>query len=538
MSDRAEPSRQALRELFERGAVYADRWSAEVRAALDVPDPLADVVAQALNERRTVILAGNAGDGKSHLAQVALDRLTTRRCLEVTQKSPIPEPLPADALVFIRDASSLTDSSVLDAVGQAREAGAPLLITINEGPLSSLAQIDGSGFFGRVRSVLHGRATGESVDESDDFLILNLAGRQLTRSSFVLGALERLLPVVTPCRACGKSANCPRMVGARMLKKSSRAQRRLQTLLRLKTDGGQHISAREIWVFLIELFFGWECPPGATDVEKVRGYFWMRVFESSSHVSRDIADEFDPITVPMAREDVFIWQGEFDRIKSDSNYPGAQPSVIARSSQADGRMAFASAKRCFFFFARELDVESILAKRSDAPRFGQMLARAQDDARPVIRELVGVINSYRLRLDTENDLWISRHHGFAAHRRPTGLGASAKVPIEELELRVPYAHESSIYSDAGFFPTKLYLCWPGSDQYLPVDFETWQRLHEERTLTVDRRQEALDFALDLFLSQAPVASIADPEIRVFDHRRRESTLLRIRPEDRKLEVIA
>ena len=116
MADRTEAaSRSDLRQLFEQGAVYADRWTSEVRAALDVRDPLADVVADALAERKSVVLAGNAGDGKSHLAQVALDRMSSRRCFEVTQQTPAPAPVPGDALLFIRDASSLSDEAVLKA---------------------------------------------------------------------------------------------------------------------------------------------------------------------------------------------------------------------------------------------------------------------------------------------------------------------------------------------------------------------------------------------------------------------------------------
>lgn len=538
LPDTAEASRSDLRMLFEQGAVYADRWTAEVRAALDVRDPLAGVVAAALADRKSVILAGNAGDGKSHLAQVALDQMSSRRCFEVTKQSPAPSPVPPDALLFIRDASSLSDEAVLEAVRSAHDVGAPLLMTINEGPLSSLAKMDDTGFFGRVREVLHGRAIGQTVHDQDDFLILNLAGRQLTRSSFVIGALERLLPVVTPCKTCGKSNKCPRVVGARLLKKSKRAQERLQGLLRLLSDGGQHISAREIWVFLIELFFGWTCPPSASEVEKARGYFWMRVFEGESRLALNISSEFDPITVPMAREDVYLWQGDFDKIRSDIDYPGSRPSVIARDSAQDGRLAFASAKRCFFFFGKDLNVESILARRSRAPIFGKILERAGNDSRPVIREMVGIINAYRLHHDTENDLWISRHHGFAAQRRPTGLGASDKVGIDGLKIRVPYSHEGEIYPNAGFFPTTIFLCWESSDQFLLIDFTTWERLKGKRTLTVDRRQETLDFALDLFLSQAPVVANADPEIRIYDHRRHESTTLRIRPEDRKIEVIS
>ena len=537
MANAADANKAEIRELFERGDVYADRWGPQLRAALDVSDPLVELVAGALQNGRSVVLSGNAGDGKSHLAQCALDRLPSRTCLEVTADHMLPNSVPAEAIVFVRDVSSLSNAQALQTARDAAAAGSPLLLTINEGPLSSLAQEDPESIFRKIRDVLHNRAMGGNEPDHPEFLILNLAGRQLTRSVFVSGVLAKLLPVVTSCPTCGKNSNCPRLVGAKLLKNSKRAQERIQELLRLLTDGGRHVSAREIWVFLIDLFFGWVCPPGAPDSEKTDGYFWMRMFNESNPLSCEIASYFDPIMVPMAREDVHIWQGAFEKISSDVDYPGERPSSLARDSEEAGLDAFASAKRCFFFFGKDLDVAELLTRRSLAPAFGQLLDKARTEPRPIIRELVGLINSYRIHMDTENDLWISRHHGYAAQRRPSGLGAAGKVSIDSIELKVPNAFEADLYSTSGFFPTRVYLCWMHSDQYLPIDFDTWQELRSARTLTVDRNQETLDFALDLFLSQADLAASDDPEIHVFDHVGGETTVLRIRPEERRLEVI-
>src|SRR5581483_603392 len=153
----SKDTRAALREMLERGALYADRFPPSLRDALDVPDPLTEPVAAALMERKSVVLSGNAGDGKSHLAQRALDTLPSRSCIQVTSDHPVTEPIPADAVVFVRDASALTNAEVLSAVTAAHTAQAPLLITINEGPLNSLAADPGGRFFQEVRDVLHAR---------------------------------------------------------------------------------------------------------------------------------------------------------------------------------------------------------------------------------------------------------------------------------------------------------------------------------------------------------------------------------------------
>jgi hypothetical protein len=536
--------RSEIREIFERGAVYADRWTAEVRATLDVPDELAEVVADALAAKRSVILAGNAGDGKSHLAQCALDRLSPRTCFEVTRDSPAPSPVPKDSVIFIRDASSLTDEEILNTVRQTFDAEATLLLTINEGPLSSLGQHADSNFFGQIRETLHRRALGEAdgAGAGGDCLVVNLAGRQLPRSAFVLGVLEKLLPVAaaSPCSTCRDSSSkaCPRVVGAKMLRSSKTARIRVGQLLKMLSDGGRHLSAREIWVYLIDLFFGWTCPPGGDDVDRLHGFFWMQVFEAANRVAAEISVQFDPVTVPMAREDVNIWQGKFGSINLDAlAYPGPAPSAIARESEEDGLEAFECAKRCFFFFGKELNVEDILARRSLAPEYGKMLQDAVANPRPIVRELVRRINSYRLQKDTENDLWVTRQHGLTAHRRPSALASTGKKQIDALELRIPYTSDYATYTKSGFFPTHLYLSWVHSDQYLLIDFETWTRLGSERVLTVDRGQETLDFALDLFLSQADIVATEDPEVHIFDHRLNEATVLRIRPEKLEIEVI-
>src|SRR4051794_8713023 len=100
---RAEATKKELRALFESGAVYADRFPPHVRDALDVPDDLTTVVQKALLARQTVVIAGNAGDGKSHLAQRALDQMPTRTCIEVTQNTRDFASIPEDAVVFVRD---------------------------------------------------------------------------------------------------------------------------------------------------------------------------------------------------------------------------------------------------------------------------------------------------------------------------------------------------------------------------------------------------------------------------------------------------
>ena len=536
-ASRSEATRKELRSLFESGAVYADRFPPHVRDALDVPDELTEVVCKALVARQAVVISGNAGDGKSHLAQRALDQMPTRTCVEVTKGTKDFAHIPEDAVVFLRDVSALSDRQALDAVAAAQAAGSAVLVTINEGPLDTLSRHPDGAFFAQMRDALHARARGLDPDDPPNTRIISLAGRQLSRSQFIEGALDRLLPVVPACSTCGKSPSCPRLHGARMLRKSKRARERLSLLVELLTDKGRHLSAREIWVFLIELFFGWTCPAGADDVDRAAGYFWSRLFDGSTRVAAEIAAEFDPVNAPMPREDAQLWKGDFGDLTFDQEFPGGSPATLAREERREGLIAFQSAKRAYFFFGKAVDASQLLARQSLAPRFGQLLRDAADDERRVIRDVVTLVNGYRIANRSANELWISRHHSMAAHRRPRSLAAAYKLPIERLGVRIPFAADARTYPGAGFFPDRLLLHWDGSEQVFVVSFDTWERLQETRSLTVDRDQESLDFALDLFMAQAPAPPIEDPEILFYDHARNEEILIRVKPAERRVEIL-
>lgn len=527
----------SLSSIFERGVVYADKWPTEVRTALDIADPLTDTIVSGLMARQAVIITGNAGDGKSHLAQQALARLPQRTCLEVTADSTITADTPKDTVIFVRDASALLDDAILRAVRDAVSNELPLLLTINEGPLAGLAsKIDGD-FFEKAKIVLHARAQGESAPDPEGTLLINLAGRQLTRSEFALRALELVLKNVTPCTTCGNDKSCPRVRGAQMLRKSRRAKERLPSLLALLSSAGHHLSARDIWVFFIDLFFGHLCSAGG-DSELVDGYFWTRLFEDDTPLCQALRTAFDPVRVPMPHVDGALWLGNFDHAKMDVTYPGPSPVVAHRDSETLGMNAFASAKRAYFLFGKDVDVRAVVTQHSVAPRFQDLLVTSLQERRTVTRQIVRLLNRYRIASETETELWIARHHGMAAHRRPSAIAASAKAGLNDLELRIPHLHDSERFPDSGYFPDRLLLKWTNRTPTFSLDFATWSELQERRTLAIDREQETVDFAIDLFMAQAPVEPSDDPEIRVYDHQNRATYQLRARYADRGLEIIS
>jgi hypothetical protein len=463
-----------------------------------------------------------------------LDDLSPISVHEVLRGQSLPT-LPEGTILFLRDVSALNDDDVLAAISQATERRLTLLLTINEGPLNTLAPQDGTGFLARVREVIHQRARGMPVLDPANSVVVNLTGRQLTRGDFVSGVLQKVLPVVRPCRMCGRSKDCPRVRGAQHLRRSKIAQERIASLLQMLTDRGRHLTAREIWAFLTDLFFGWTCIAGAEDVDRQAGYFWNRVFDGSNSISEAIREDFDPLNVARARDDANLWRGHAEEL--GVRIPLTPPRTVARTDIEQGLKMFTSAKRFYFFFSKSWDVDRTLAAFVPARQFGELLGRAARGNETVAAELAGLINAFRLGQRTREDLWISRHHSLAAHRRAAVLAASGKVPSSSLKVRVPFSLDAATYPGSGFFPHRLLLGWPDSEQEIIIDFATWRELRQNRTLIVDRNQETLDFALDIFLAQGNPPDSADPEILVYDHRRQRQATLRLSTSERKIDVL-
>lgn len=529
----------SLRAVFEQGIVYADKWAPDVRSALDVPDPLTEIVAEGLQSGTRVVITGNAGDGKSHLAQQALGLLPNRSCLEVRPDTHLDSAAMQDQVVFVRDASALPDATLRSVVETVTRLELPMLMTINEGPIANLAGGDDEGFFKQIRDVFHARTQGEGADDPRGTLLINLAGRQLARSGFSKSVLELVLPHVSACTTCGTAngKSCPRVHGANLLKKSSRARERLCRLLALHASGGKHLTARDIWVFFIDLFFGHTCLPGDPE-GNTHGYFWNRIFDDETQLSQELEAGFDPVRIPIPSADAALWLGDFDTATFGMAFPGVSPVEAYRTSDIDGMRAFTSAKRAYYLFSKNVDPEAVASQGSQAPLFRQLLEASFRESRSVLRQVVSLINAYRLATTTETELWISRHHGMAAHRRPSALAASTKAPLDALELLVPHQHDAERFPSSGYFPDSLLLRWRGNSPTFSLDFSTWSELQRRRTLAVDRPQETLDFAIDLFMAQASVGAEPDPEVRVFDHRERKTYQIRVRHSERGFEVLS
>jgi hypothetical protein len=109
-----------LRSLYFGRGANADITDDLDRARLHVETPLDEFIPKLLHESRDVVLTGNPGDGKSHLAKALIER-NGLGGVEVEL-----------------DLSANTAGDVVRRWTAATESGAPFLLCANEGPLTAL----------------------------------------------------------------------------------------------------------------------------------------------------------------------------------------------------------------------------------------------------------------------------------------------------------------------------------------------------------------------------------------------------------------
>lgn len=230
-------SYELLRGLYLGAATNADLTGAQERNLLHVGTQLDDVLPRLLGAGRDVVLTGNPGDGKSHIAR----RLVERGRLEGVE--------------VILDLSAMPSEAAIARWSAAVMQRRPTLLCANEGPLKELlAQLSAvPALRDRAREVAAqlGRlvvaASEQLPAEPKMAVLIDLADRNLLESGLVQQAIRRIcLADFLPRVPDYEELPAGRNLG--MLLECEEARERLASLL-VAAGGhlGRHVTFRELW---------------------------------------------------------------------------------------------------------------------------------------------------------------------------------------------------------------------------------------------------------------------------------------------------
>ena len=310
----------------------ADELPLENLALFHIPQPLDEFLIARANERFSLVLTGNAGDGKTHL----LRRLESR----FAASDAVVEP---DATAAMKPENI---GPVLEAWKKAASRNTPFFLAANEYPFHLLRQagrdfapVEEADRQARHR-LAYGNEEGGDLENAAKVLVVDLSLRNPLHPDFALCLLRRILdqpPILDEVRRDpeGDIAWNHRHLN------SQDVQQRLGHLLLRCCSAGERVTVRELLIWFARLLFG----SGNDDSRPTRSpgrWYSSRLFEHDERfaISRILQKWADPAAHSHPRWDWFLEAGEVTT--------GWFVNGVPRLLGMDGKN-FTALKRRFYF---------------------------------------------------------------------------------------------------------------------------------------------------------------------------------------------
>ena len=428
---------------------------------LHLATPLEDHLLEQARRGRSIVLTGNAGDGKTHLARTLRHRLGED----------------AARFVFEYDATAVMTSQdgvapIVDAWQRAANDDKSMVLAINQYPLHMLRP--------KLRNALpavseeierqwRARLQVEPLGESsnpDELLLVDLSLRNPLSQQFAKRVLNRMLESPAVRRHAASHADPNFSLNFRCLSHAE-VQTRLFHLFRRVVSAGGRATIRELWILCARLLFGTGSKadiPGSH-----RAWYSDRFFELDPRfpLTGALCRVADPAGVSHPQIDRRLEDPRGTRAVDwliDGEPPDPPPSPVAAvggtsHDRERHRARFAARKRRFYFEHVDGAEERVFALDDRAhARFHRMLQTDTRDAE-YRRDLIEAINRCYIphNFDGIRDklcLWI----GHRLDEQPTkSFVASECIPLGRLALRRP-APPAALRDNLDYVPDHLLLC--------------------------------------------------------------------------------
>ena len=407
---------------------------------LHIETPLEEYLIERARAGQSIVLTGNAGDGKTHLARALQRRFEGA----------------ADRLEFAFDATAIMNSDdgvipIIERWRQAKDAGKRMVLAINQYPLYMLRRRlpetlpDVSEEIERQWKARLTAGSGSSDPAGDSLLLVDLSLRNPLSKEFSSRMLERMLrdPAVQRHAATGTdpnfSFNFERLVNATV-------QERLFELFDRVIASGRRTTIRELWILSARLLFGTSAvdeTPGAS-----QAWYSERLFDHDARftLSDALRSVADPAAVSHPHVDRRLEDRQGtrpDEWRVGNHPPDPLPSPVSGLGPTDDgvenyRRRFLALKRRFYFEHADGGRRVFELDLASHAQFHKML-RNPDGDEDYLVELVETINHsyFPHRFDGIRDklcLWI----GHRLDEQPTkSFVADECIPRNRLRILRP-----------------------------------------------------------------------------------------------------
>ena len=346
-----------LAEFFSLSATNAERLPERLRDALTVKTVLVDIAEEALAAGRTVVVAGTAGSGKTHL----IDGLRSRATNVVQDLSTVQEQWP---LLFTR--------------GQALVAG-------NEGAFL-LGANEGHPGFAEVVHTLHQIQQGEHAD-GGNLTVIDAAAYDPVASGAVTEMISNaLVREFVQDRADPLRREAWKMLGCEVV------QRRLTGVLDVASSaaGIEGFTFRQLWQFVADL---------ASKGEDVSGIWFWRLFNGPSSVAARVRETLCPADFALPHIAGRLWYRDLRNVRS-AFLPESHGVLKALLSKPPGTVPFDLLKLLAAFGLQDSPLDHVADRREDT--WSKVCFGA--DVRRLIRHINYYLHYGLLNLQQEDHL--------------------------------------------------------------------------------------------------------------------------------------
>ena len=415
----------------------------------------------------SIVLTGNAGDGKTHLARALRRQLADD----------------AERFDFAFDATALMNGEegvapIVERWRQATSAGKGMVLAINQYPLYKLRQ--------RLRAVLPDvseqverqlRArlvTGRGVDpaDSDSLLLVDLSLRNPLTRDFAGRVLGKMLtdPAVRERARIGSdpnfSFNFERLGDARV-------QDRLFKLFDRVISSGRRTTVRELWILIARLLFGVSAAEEAPGVPQA--WYSERLFACGPRfpLSEALQSVADPAAVSHPHVDRGLEASQGAR--AEQWLPGEAPdrlpvSALVIPAGDEYRARFLALKRRFYFEHVDGGDRAFELDPRPNARFHEVVRNPDADAEHLGRIVEAINRCYFPHpFDGSRDklcLWI----GHRLDEQPTKSYAAGEcIPRERLSILRPQP-PGALQDALNYLPDHVILSVSGRNG-LPAEVE-------------------------------------------------------------------
>jgi hypothetical protein len=475
------------RSLAGAGAkTTAETLSSDELSRMHINTPLDDFVADQIKSGVSVVLTGNAGDGKTHV----LRRL--RPILE-SQGAEVIE----DATALMRGGSV---APVIKRCRAAIKLGRPFCLAANEYPLYQLrnAKSDFVQLQEISRQCRHRLAYGSEIADEEmaqhGVVVIDLSLRNPLVPSFVDALLDAILNDPSFQLATKSDAESTALRNLSRLS-DKRVRERLRLLFQRMMALGHRATVRELWIMLAKMVFG-----SGTSGDYQRADWFSEVL-----FSQDPRFELNTALIDV---DPFRCSHPFwDRVleaRSASLRSGwfyGEPAIPPHPDLSSE--SFAALKRAFYF-EHQKGLESVSLLDPDAAEFQALLSGTRRSSSVLTSRLVDAVNAAYCPVSfsgREHHLYLWTGHRF--HEQPSrSFIAAERVGVDDLSVEIPRL-PGRIEGAFDYYPDHLTLVagrFPTSPR-LKIDFQLFQTLRRlgrglPRKLVPERDVHRIDSFLE------------------------------------------